>query len=166
MELLLPIVRSTYCGEFARLSQVDLAPRLPCPLDLRLGLPVEQDPISKGLSPATRAFVARDGYRNVLSNLGDLAEIGPQGNITVKTELIKQLWRLLYMKEASVRCPAQSQATMVNAVNRIVQGSAGVLTKRYVCPISSLYLAASWLTYLAHLCYLFCGRIRPLLLHL
>lgn len=141
VELLLPIIRATYCAEMARLSRAkDLPPKLPCPLDFQSSgglLPLPKgDPLTRGMTTATQTLVNIPyEYRRLLKekNLSGVVTFqgqDKQEEILVRTEVLTHLWRILN-REKDVPCQDKIQLALVNSVRRVVQGVSAQLGLRY-----------------------------------
>lgn len=109
-ELLLLIVRATYCAHFPRLAAglQALPPFLPYPLDVSAGLPPKSDPLAQELSKATRSAVVERGFREMLAGVEEsvlrVEEEGgreggpPQVHVSVSTALLIKLRKILFLK--------------------------------------------------------------------
>ena len=96
---------------------------LPCPLDLRQGLPADGAGMGAP-SPAACALVQRQGYQAALREgpaLARLVSVGPQGEVLVSSDAVHALWRLLFLKDSGCSFPTRAQAQAVDAAHKAVQ---------------------------------------------
>ena len=137
LELLLLIVRATYCSHFPRLAAgVHALPTyLPYPLDISAGLPPKNDPMAHELSAATRAAFAERGFREMLAGVGESVlrvEEGGEGGreggagqvqVQVSTALLLKLRKILLLKvkEEAVRAVDALEEQVIERVCRSVR---------------------------------------------
>jgi len=138
LELLLLIVRATYCSHFPRLAAgVHALPTsLPYPLDISAGLPPKNDPVAQELSAATRAAFAERGFREMLAGVDEsvlrVEEGGGGGGgggagqrqvqVQVSTALLLKLRKILFLKvKEAVRAVDALEEQVIERVCRSVR---------------------------------------------
>ncbi len=122
-ELLVYLVRATYCYHYAALAAKDrtrLPPRLHCPFHSNTALPPPTEHMGKGLSLATRQAVASQGFGQVLQGTGDIVAVERNGGITVRLDFLVKVRVVLVDKQPGGEPHGSVRAQVLEAVNKAV----------------------------------------------